>query len=125
MTYREYFCIFEVLLFTIFSVLLLLKYFCIEPVYKWLSPKTDLGIASLFVCLWFYCLSIGTIIIEVIFGGTTNADGVHSYELLTFFNVMPVIFIIFGIILRALYLFVKLLHNKHENIVQHRKGNAK
>ncbi|BEH88253.1 hypothetical protein [Klebsiella phage phiKp_21] len=122
MTYRDYFCIFEVLVFTSGSLVLLLHYFCVEPFYKLLKPKTEMGVFCLFQFMYYYFLSILSVVVEVIFGGFVNADKMPSYELFTTFNVLMIALIVFVSILAGIYKFFVFLGNKHNDIVLKRKG---
>lgn len=124
MTFRDYFCIFEVVVFTIGTVLFLMKYFCINPGYKLLTPGTDKHGFWLFVFMMYYSMSVLSVLIEVLLGGHVNENGLTFYELITFSSVIPLLVGICYGVYRVLKSCIIMLNNKHTEIYNKRIGKT-
>lgn len=122
MTYREYFLIVHILFFTVFSVVGLMYYFCIQPVYNYFQKATDTKIVGTIAAILLYMLSILLIIGEVFFDGMPNPDGLLIHEFITgvYCFVGFIAFVIFTVY--RIYKFFKYLGGLHESIRQKRMG---
>lgn len=90
MTYRDYFCIFEIAVFALGSVWLLLYYFCINPVFNWVrrAEQSSAGQIAVVLGMTYYMFAVASVVIEVIFGGMDGDDGATFYGFVTFFSVL-------------------------------------
>lgn len=122
MTYRDWFCIIQILIATAGTLVVLMYYFCVGPVYRFINSDQPWWIVTLFfLCCLYYVGSIISVVIEVIFGGIGNSDGGEWYIFYSVLAAIPFCLAICGFVLYIINLilgFFGMLHGK----IKQKKG---
>ncbi|MED6536183.1 hypothetical protein [Escherichia phage BF17] len=117
MSYREIFSIITIIVFSLGSLIWLLYYFCVTPVYNMLnSVRSDVGIVSFIIFMAYYMLSITGLVLVVIFDLGPNQDGMEMWELITMFACMIPAFGVCAGVFYGLCKGVNYLKNIHNTI---------
>lgn len=119
MSYREVFSIISIIMFSAGTLIWLLYFFCINPVYNMLcNIKSSTGYMTFMIFMGYYCLSILGVFFVVIFDLGPNKDGLQMYELITMFGCMiptALMFVAIGSGCIKLYNYLKSIHHYIHN----------
>lgn len=122
MTYRDWFCIAQILIATAGTVVLLMYFFCVGPVYRFMNTDQPWWIVTLTMTgLLYYIGSIISVLIEVVFGGINSGTGEEWYIFYTVLSAIPLALAIVGFVLYIVHLILNFFGMIHEKI-KHKKG---
>lgn len=119
MSYREIFSIISIIMFSTGTLVWVLYFFCVAPVYNMLcNIKSSAGYITFMVFMGYYCLSILGVVLVVMLDVGPNRDGLKMYELLTMFGCMiptALMFVAIGGGCIKLYNYLKSIHHSIHN----------
>jgi hypothetical protein len=121
MSYREIFSIISIIIFSTGTLVWILYFFCVNPVYNLLSNiKADLSFIYFMCFMAYYCLSVCGVVLVVIFDVGPNGDGMEMHELITMFGCMIPTALLLITIGYGIHRGVNYLKSIHESICKKR-----